>query len=73
MANAGVIDFDADLMCLGWSDFDVLNAEIRGRFPRYGGLQIELHLTVDVWSERADLAMYRLAYISASNVEEINI
>lgn len=38
VADTGVVDLDADLVGLGRSDLNVLNAEVLASFPRNGGL-----------------------------------
>jgi hypothetical protein len=38
MADTSVVDLNADLVGLGWSNFDVLNGEVLARFPGNCGL-----------------------------------
>lgn len=38
VADPGVVDLDSDLVCLGWGDLDVLDAQLFACFPCYGRL-----------------------------------
>ena len=38
MAHSGVVDLDADLMCLGRRNLDILNAKLLARLPGHRGL-----------------------------------
>ena len=38
MANASVVDLDADFVCFRWCDLNILDTKLFASFPGHGGL-----------------------------------
>lgn len=81
VANASVIDLDADFVCLGRGNFDVFKGQVLASFPRHSSLYREGQYYLRPWRrehwmgyiESTDLASYGLVFASPELANDLKI